>query len=260
MDFSLGYSTSGALAGHDHFEDSNHNPWHKDQYPEAVDRSAYNAPATCRSAGSENSEDMSWLEYAKYHGLATNHRLEGVSAFQYPLSPPLTSDADLQDFPTSAEHTVFDLWSSGCMAQEKWNVDLGSAELIASLLTFEDSDYNESWTNLDDRIDFKNFKIEEPALTLDPTVDLQRLRQRNQVSIDTSKVEPFVVDEYRGEGLAWSEEELSIPAEQTRRLENEKLDIDEDAAKCLKECIFFSDDDSPWIEPYTIDGKSVSRQ
>jgi hypothetical protein len=115
---------------------------------------------------------------------------------------------------------------------EKWNVDRETATFLSSVISLtspsEELDYGL-------RARFQDCKAEEPFLLTDPIVDLQRLYERNAVSVTNTGMEPFVLSKKKDERLTWDAKSLKLPEQVEKELASEKIAVDIETAKYLKD-------------------------
>ncbi|KXT11330.1 hypothetical protein AC579_3096 [Pseudocercospora musae] len=118
--------------------------------------------------------------------------------------------------------------------REKWNVDVESAEYLASVMratkaaVIEEQLYGigASYTDL---------KVEETLLRTHPANDMTMILTRNAVELHTEDVAPFKIDDAQDEGIAWGTSNLTLPAQVNAELKNEKWTIQQETAGFMKD-------------------------
>ena len=172
-------------------------------------------------------EELTLTDYARCHGLTTDHRQE------YPLEsaclPSPSNDlwTDLQD-PQGCLN-IGTLVAVGALhghtTKEKWDVNKESAECLASVLNLGKGS-SDNMAGLIDLPKLKDLKLQEPILASDPEFDVLRLKHRNAITLMTADMEPFPLDDEKGETLIWSKRDLKLPAEIEHLIASEKLEVD----------------------------------
>lgn len=182
--------------------------------------------------------ELSPFEYARHYELVTNHlQTNPFATVEYPLSPRIEC-TDLEDPKTL--RGIDDLLDEEAFlklnAAEKLDVDKDTAAFLRSMLDLAPgTDDSEGLRQIEGSHYLRNLKLEEPILASDPALDLWRLRKRNAITISSKGMQPFDIDEAKGEGLVWSKEEPYAHAEIEKLVSNEKLDIDIDTLTYLKD-------------------------
>jgi hypothetical protein len=178
--------------------------------------------------------DLPLLEYARLHGLTTDHMSTDPFASNLIPLPPADCAADLED---SESLTTIGLLVSlvalkGHTVHERLDINKDAAELLASAfkLNQDDSFLDEWW---DERsIRFNDLKVEEPILQSDPELDLIRLVQRNTAEIRADGMELF--QNIQEPEFISLEKDAAI-RQSLMEMENERLDIDRSTIEYLSE-------------------------
>lgn len=145
-------------------------------------------------------------------------------------STPLTSAGDLDDPPGSADGSN----SIALPSTEKWDVDKATMEYLASVLALS-APVSSLSTCCGLRSPLRDVKIEEPVLRSDPATDMQRLRERNVVRLNTKGIKPVPSDKRHDQDLQWSSKSLKLPNEMDKQLATEKMNVNSETGRFLKE-------------------------
>ena len=184
----------------------------------------------------EDEDELSTLEYARYHGLTTGYFNE--DPLQHVVLPSLHGSLQSEFEDPQATLNIALLVSLGALKghnmHEKWEVDKDAAKFLASLLECGKEGARHDEFNIDGTRSFRHLKLEEPILATDPGLDLLRLKRRNNVSVSTIGMEPFQLDEKQNEDPTWTAKEFEVLVETNRKVMQEKLDIDREAMEFLK--------------------------
>ena len=189
---------------------------------------------------SDDDYDEDWpspLDYARYYGLTTSYFDTDPLQSDFLPSPSGDFYSDLGD-PELAPN--LDLLASLAASNEsaiheKWDIDKDAGVFLASVVKSTNIEAAAEFLEANGMLGFGDLKLEEPLLASDPELDLLRLKRRNTVIISAHGLEPFVINEQKGEGLSWAMEELQLVAEKERELGQEKLDVDHSTRQFLKE-------------------------
>ncbi|KJX93174.1 hypothetical protein TI39_contig4375g00007 [Zymoseptoria brevis] len=183
-----------------------------------------------QSSDDDGDQSMEWdLVKAARHDYFSTDPMQGISL---PLTPPGPKDALMEPF---AQLPV-------TFAEEKWNVDRETAQFLSSVMSLMSPSEN---TEHDAHLGFRKFKVEEPLLSTDPIVDIQRLQERNVVCVTTAGMEPFVLSKKNDERLTWDKKSLKLPDQVEKEIAAEKVIVDSETANFLKEV--FQDMEGPAI-------------
>lgn len=175
------------------------------------------------------------LEYARFHGVATNHLAIDASSYltctgAANLEPSL-DDADEVPQPEDIQSMLTEKHS------EKLDIGKREALLLSSIIKapsqLESVSCEHGWDGvLPDYRGIRRMKVEEPILRHDHELDM--LSFRAQVSLDRVDLdlplEP--IDDERDEGLAFPSYCQGLPSQMQERTTNEKLD-------CTRETLHF---------------------
>ncbi|EGP84622.1 uncharacterized protein MYCGRDRAFT_95845 [Zymoseptoria tritici IPO323] len=202
---------------------------HRDSTPHLDGSDNQEPPSTDPFLSSDDdSQSMQWdLAKAARHDYFSTDPMQGISL---PLTPPGPEDALMDPFaklpPTFEE--------------EKWNVDRETAQFLSSVMSLmspsEDPEH-------DAHLGFRKFKVDEPLLSTDPIVDIQRLHERNVVSVTTAGMDFFVLSKKKDERLTWDKKSLKLPDQVEKEIASEKVVVDSETANFLKEV--FQDMEGP---------------
>ena len=164
-------------------------------------------------------DEMSPLEYARFHRLTSDYRLAG-SDVVIPLPPtPESMRADALD---PNEVPSVQRWVGPGALNEKWDVDREAAHFLASII----SDVNGKAFKQDFGqrcLCLSELKLEEALLSTDPAADLFHLKRRNTLQLSVKGWPPFELDRSKGEDPKWTAEELDLPASMDRKLARKDL-------------------------------------
>ncbi|TKA32685.1 hypothetical protein B0A54_15489 [Friedmanniomyces endolithicus] len=173
------------------------------------------------------------LEEARAEGLCHDTFLDHPFASACMPTPPGSAADDLDHWPSlTSAHKVaaLALIDHG----EKWDVDRESAEFLASVIASGKAD-NGVLTLEDCSTTFTDLKVDEPILQCDPHVEVQKLKDRNAVKLTAHDLEPFALDEHKGESIYWASTDLQLPTMKDNEVASEKFEVSEDVVTLLRE-------------------------
>ncbi|KAL9121366.1 MAG: hypothetical protein Q9187_002080 [Circinaria calcarea] len=139
--------------------------------------------------------EPSILEYARYHGLAIDHR--AIHPLQSLTHTPSLPDA--QDSPKLFEIDV----SCGSLAPERLSVSKEAASLLSSIRETPSGDCEFDVGVLTNPRRVRNLKMELPLLLTDPALDLRDFREQAILDLAAEHLPHEKVDEELDEGLTW---------------------------------------------------------
>ncbi|EFW21080.1 hypothetical protein D8B26_002661 [Coccidioides posadasii str. Silveira] len=169
----------------------------------------------------------SMLDYARFHGIARNHRAIDPLAF---ISPPLPSglSGSLKDTKGCPVLSLDQLREPGYQKQkEKLNISKAGALFLKSAIRPSSSDFRRSldWDNLlPDPRQIENIKQNPPLLRTDHENDMHLFR--DMLSLDRMEVDlPLEkIDDEHDEGLRFPSYVRELPNQIHDYIANEKLD------------------------------------
>jgi hypothetical protein len=196
------------------------------------------------SASSSEDEDSSPepdtpLEYARYHGLCRDFQAD------HPLS------SELIPLPLDGLDRIADEFGDGSYLDalqaevhsslnERLDVDKEAAKfLMAILRTCKQDEHDQI------RVDLaslelatpgpRRLKLELPVLSGDHEVEIMSLRRRHGVRLTGKGIEPFQLDDEKGEGLKFSPAEVDDKHRLDGELQNEKLDVGKETVELFRQ-------------------------
>ena len=176
-------------------------------------------------------KEPSVLEYARFYGLATDHRAT-PSILQQLADAAATPHFD--DYPG-----LFHIdETNGTPRRERFSIDDGAAVLLSSI---KDVEYNRAGSSYDDFLPdvhrVRNMKMELPLLHTDPELDLQQFRCKVWPNFAKEYLPLEKVNEEQGEGLEWPSSYEKLPHQATVRSESEKLSVTRDDMRYLQNAL-----------------------
>jgi hypothetical protein len=199
----------------------------------------------CSSASSSGDEDGSPepdtpLEYARFHGLCRDFQAD------HPLSSeliPLSLDGVYHEDGEPGDTSYLDALQAEVhdSLNEKLDIDKEAAKfLMAILRTCKRGERDLI------KIDLatlglatpgpRRLKLELPVLSVgDHEVDMMTLRCRHEVALTGKGIEPFQLDEDKGEGLKFSPAEVDDKQRLDGALQNEKLDVGKETVELFRQ-------------------------
>lgn len=204
-----------------------HNQDSFDSYPTTPGKQIKQRPDDYLSLSDE--EDLTPFQYARFHGLTTDHRR---TQLEIPRLPTPQSESDcLANSPRCLNVTELDSLEApdGTTIGEKWVVDREAAAYLASIVKAQEDDT----LNIDAAFPYESLwqlKIEEAISPIDPAFDLDQLKQRNvlNLSIDGQVPSDVTID------VLWTPQELRLPAEMDLKIAQQRLDVDVETMLYLK--------------------------
>jgi hypothetical protein len=196
------------------------------------------------SASSSEDEDGSPepdtpLEYARYHGLCRDFQAD------HPLSSefiPLPLDGVERIADEFGDVSYLDALQAEVHGSlnERLDVDKEAAKfLMAILRTCKQDEHDQT------RVDLaslelatpgpRRLKLELPVLSGDHEVEIMSLRRRHEVKLTFKGIEPFQLDEEKGEGLRFSPAEIDDKHRLNGELQNEKLDVSKETVELFRQ-------------------------
>lgn len=197
-------------------------------------------------ASFDDEENFAPVQYARLHGLTADHTLARLDITLPPT--PQSMIADLSDPPEAPSvSTLISLNELNEITDnEKWNVDREAIGFLASIMKpwEEDMATADAATSYHD---FRQLKLEEAILSMDPDLDLVQLKRRNALRLSTTGMSPCDL----GDDVLWTSEELHLPARLDLRVSQERLDVDAETMWFLKNIHQPSDEDDSFLSPTT---------
>jgi hypothetical protein len=201
------------------------------------------------SASSSEDEDGSPepdtpLEYARYHGLCRDFQTD------HPLS------SELIPLPLDGLERIADEFGDGSYLDalqaevhdslnERLDVDKDAAKFLMAILRTCKQDERDQV-----RVDLaslelatpgpRRLKLELPVLSGDHEVEIMSLRRRHEVKLTFKGIEPFQLDEEKGEGLKFSPAEVDGKHRLDGELQNEKLDVGKETVELFRQLRAFT--------------------
>ena len=164
------------------------------------------------------SQAQDWaLEYARFHGLATDHRLK------HPLEDFACDDSP---FGFSDDAHLLDIQSTKLSPPpERLSVSKDAAMLLASIRNdpFEDIILDDCFLPNPHRI--RDLKVETPLLRTDHDLDMQRFFQHIDPDLKNEHFPLEKVDEEQDEGFGWPSSYEKFLEKIRARTSTEKLSI-----------------------------------
>lgn len=149
-----------------------------------------------------------------------------------PLIPPVSSVLERGFIDPPGFHDMQQLATLPTV--EKWDVDKSTMEYLVAILAVSASE-GSLLARCGLRPHLRDIKLEEPVLSSDPATDMQRLRERNVVRLDTQCIKPIPLDKRHDQGLQWSAKSLRLPEETDKLIAAEKMMVNGDTVDFLKE-------------------------
>lgn len=202
-------------------------------HPVMEDHSGY-----CEDDGEESldEDDMSPLEYARFHRLTTDYRLNNWRTI---IPEPLTPESMRAEGQDSTPLISIDEFASlssthASHFQEKWDVDRESATFLASIV----HGMNKIESVSSDWRAFRTcgLRLEDALLPTDPVSELSHLKERNIVKLSARGEAPFELDKNKKENSEWTAAELELPTKLDQILAQEKLDVNPEVVEYLRGC------------------------
>lgn len=193
---------------------------------------------TSETRDEPDEDDMLPVEYARYHGLTVDYLNENpLLTTQLPSPPESLHDAFEDPLGALSIAEIAGPDALEDLFQEKWAVDKPAAEFLASIMKLGSDEPLANEDVAGSVLRWSDLKVDEAILHSDAEIDLSRLRRRNAVGISTAGMEPFHLNERKGEGLAWSQWELEAPQRMKDQMMNEKLEVDRNGMEYLQEIL-----------------------
>jgi hypothetical protein len=180
------------------------------------------------------------LDYARFHGLCRDYQAD------HPLS------SELIPLPLDGLHRIADelgdvSYLDALQAEvndslnERLDVDKDAVKFLMAILRTCKQDERDQI-----RVDLaslglaspgpRRLKLELPVLSMgDHEVDMITLRRRHQVTLTGKDIEPFPLDEEKGEGLKFSPAEVDDKHRLDGELQNEKLDVGKETVELFRQ-------------------------
>lgn len=181
--------------------------------------------------GEDAENDLSPLEYARLNGLTFDYRASNPLQSACIPSRPTDMLIEFDDSENESRDDELKTFIHQCN-NERWDLDKDTAKFLTWVMALGRMDNAEDNMN---PLNMSDLKLDEPVLPSDPECEVARLRARNAVRISTKGVEPCRLDTQKDESLLWCSEDLKLPSEITETINNEKLDIDKETMKLLKD-------------------------
>jgi hypothetical protein len=177
-----------------------------------------------------NPNDMSILEYTRYHGLSHDPNLESdeesdLNLFASFRPKPSVVEADINDGSQLDVNCDF--------MKDSFTLDPGAKVFLASVFALR-KPRSKDKVDLDVRRS-KYLRVEEPLLLTVPELDQKKYCEDRQVSEADFEVELTLwpVHEDKDEGLSWPADFHQLSAHFDKRIKEEKLIVSKDAIELL---------------------------
>lgn len=174
--------------------------------------------------------DPPLIEYARYHGLAVDHRAYDLLA----ELPPVTDfEATQDDF--EGLLSFFLPATKDILAEPRFQLNSRERVLLANSIKAPAAP---DWKNLlPDHHRIDNLKLEMPLLLADHAADMRSLSGRTTLVHEDLTVPLEAIDEENDEGLSWPSKYLSLAADWHAKIAREKLSTTKEAMLHLRESI-----------------------
>jgi len=172
---------------------------------------------------SEEQEDPTVLEYARFHGLCTDYLLEQPCIDDIPIPSSDCFEADLRD---PVDFSVTNDVASD-LTKERLTVNKEVALLLRAIQPLEMPDGNtlqpsDGWRRA------KRLKVEVPVLRSDEELDLLNFGCTDIPSFSKIRIPYELVDVEKDEGVEWPKKYYDYPAQCDKKARVEKLAISRD--------------------------------
>jgi hypothetical protein len=191
------------------------------------------------SATSSEDEDGSLepetpLEYARLHGLSRDYQMD--HPLRSDLIPFHTDDLDR---PAGVSGDAWDpdalLAEVKDSLNERLDVDREVAKLLMGVLRTCRQDEVEQIKVDVAGLRPERLKLELPVLKVDHELEMIAMHRRHKVPLTFKGIEPFQLDEERGEGLKFSSADLDGKQRLDNELQNEKLDVGKETVELFRQ-------------------------
>ena len=178
-------------------------------------------------------EEPSILEYARFHGLARDHRKD----------PSLQELADAAPTPQLRDYPglfcIEDIHISP--RTERLSISNGAAVLLSSIRGAEYDKIISDENMLPNLHRVRNMKMELPLLRTDHELDLQEFGRPVEPDLATEHLPFENVNQEQGEGLEWPSSYNNLPLQATMKSTSEKLTVSRDTMLYLQSILKFDE-------------------
>ena len=174
-----------------------------------------------KAESSFEGEEVSIIDYARYHGLSYDPAHDDNDEFELNLVSAASSSLDNYDHDENAIFSLDKDW-----LDEKLTLDTDARNVLASIV--QSQQFLETYhVDLDVRRT-KYYRLEEPMLLTDPQLDIKqyleaRIAAQSEVVMDCNELSHLLTEERDDEGLGWSEKYENLPTQFWREIEDEKI-------------------------------------
>ena len=202
------------------------------------------------------SEDVepSILEYARFYGIALDHRKRNLL---HEFFPPTSFSAWLEDFPDVSR--IDD--SSDILPLERLSVGTEAAALLASI-----KELGQTSRRFDEDVEldvhrFQKIKQELPILLTDHESDLQSFARQIVPDLANEQLPLEKIDDEADEGLNWPSTCYELPDRYFNEAEAERLDTSKEGLLYLQDVLRFvsNNEDDVVFEDNELSYKRVCR-
>lgn len=200
-----------------------------------ADSSDHDFGSTSSSEDEDGSPELDTpLEYAHFYGLCRDYQMD------HPLSSeliPLPPDDFLHVMNEPEDASSLDalLAEVHGSLNERLDVDKEVANFLMSVLrTCKQNEGEHIKVDLASLLP-KPLKLELPVLSCDHEVEIMTLRRRNEVTLIGKGIEPFELDEEKGDDLTFSAADLDGKRRLDSKLQNEKLNVDKETVELFRQ-------------------------
>ena len=166
------------------------------------------------------------LDYARFHGLAIDHRLED------PLKGLKSSHCDL-DF--SGDAGLLQLESfNATPPRERLSISKDAAKFLTSIRNDNIKDVNLDDSFLPNPHRFRNLKVDTPLLRTDHEQDFRQFRRQIDPDLKNEHFPLEKVDDEQDEGLKWPSSYGRVPEDTFTKISTEKIAVSKDTLLYLQ--------------------------
>ncbi|KAI9770541.1 MAG: hypothetical protein M1840_003131 [Geoglossum simile] len=183
---------------------------------------------------SEEEEQLALLDYARFHGLASDHRAVPPLLSSSIPSPPQDSSLQLAD-PQEAPHLE---QLAAFPTREKLFLDREAATLLSTCMWNVTHELTrEELSVFAGNRQGKGLRVELPLLRTDHELDMRSFGRQVGTDSLSDNIPLEVINEQNDEGISWPLASLDLPRKFNRKLRNEKLEVSKDAILYLQSII-----------------------
>lgn len=176
-------------------------------------------------------EDISPLDYARYHALCKDYLSDPpLEAAQLP-TPPADILKDFED----PEHTQAFKLPQELSEREPVTLNMEAAAFLRDVLTAPDTPMDSEDGVLRPKI--TDLKQELPVLRIDDEWDLRQFGRTQVVDLARITLPMVEIGEERDEGLSWPKRYLDLPAQFDTHAAAERLEVPADTLPFLQEAL-----------------------